>query len=142
MANKAPTNNNSAAKNHVPNMNLPNGNNTTTNQSGKQYPMQKYPLHSAASNPMTNNMPTNSAQMSNSSTAIPPPPSSSSSSSLEHQHNRLNVAHGYPMERNNNQMANQSNAGQNQTHQQINSMLSHSNHLPFPYNLNNFHRNF
>lgn len=127
---------NDSANGNNNNNNVSNNNNNSANIAGKQYPMM-YPFLSkpnqlaTAQNPLANNLITNNTPVAGQSTVA-----------SHEQQQQLNSIRGYQMERNNNQMNNQSNTGQNQTQQQITSMLSHSRHLPFPYNLNNFHRNF
>lgn len=133
---------NSSIKSRLPSVSIVTNSTTNTtpaDTNGKQYPMQAYSMQSTASNPMATNMTVSNAPFGGCTTAVPASPSSTTSNRPPHG---LNNMHAYSSERNNNnQMANQSNAGKNQTHQ-INSMLSQSNHLPFAYNINNFHRNF
>lgn len=160
----------SCNKNRPPNASLPNGNlnintamanNATNNNNnnGKSpfsFPFLS-PTNQTAANPLS---PINLPSMSGNSTCNNNNPSMLASPSISNQSHgggfsldRTSTAtNNSPLEsRNNstnpNQMMNQSNSGsqnpsQQQQQQQLNSMLSQSRHLPFPYNLNNFHRNY
>lgn len=136
-------NNNSNGKSPFSFSFLPPSNQTATN------PLSPMNLPSMAAN--TNNNNNNTNNNNNASMLTSPSISNQShgSFSLDHTTTATNTN---PLDsRNNssnaNQMMNQSIAGsqnpvQHQQQQQFNSMLSQSRHLPFPYNLNNFHRNY
>lgn len=149
------TKTNACNKPRPSNGNLNNSTNVmATNNTGKQqsfsYPFLPSSNQTATTNPMSSlNLPSSMASNNNASMLNQTPTqqmpqhsgftlerATAANNTLESRNNN-----------NNNQMMNQSISGQNpsqqqQQQQQLNSMLSHSRHLPFPYNLNNFHRNY
>lgn len=144
MANNATNNNNNNNNNGKSPFSFPflsPSNETATN------PLSPIDLPSMAGNSSINNNNNNN----NASMLISPSISNQSHGGFSLDRTSI-ATHNNPLEsRNNssnpNQMMNQSisgsqNPSQQQQHQQLNSMLSQSRHLPFPYNLNNFHRNY
>lgn len=148
------------------NLNMNTVNNATNNNNNNGKSPYSFPFLSPSNQTATNplspiNLPSMAGNNNNTNNNINNNASILTSSSISNQshggfssdHTATTTNNNPSESRNNisnaNQMMNQSISGthnplqrQQQQQQQLNSMLSQSRHLPFPYNLNNFHRNY